>query len=76
VPTGLMDLRQVKFQPRQNQRIEFASSFSAAVQFVAAFLELEDFDGSVGWIAEPVFLHAEAGIKFLFIVAVATNAGR
>ena len=73
---GLSNLRQVKLQPRRHQRSQFAFFFKATVQFVAACFEREDFKRFVGWIADPIFLHAEAGVEFLLVVAVAAHAGR
>ena len=40
----LLDLWQIKLQPRQNERSEFAF-FNATVQFVATFFERENLEG-------------------------------
>jgi len=71
---ALLDLRQVKLQPRQDERSEFAFFFNATVQFVAAFFEREDFEGFVGRVADPIFLHTKASVEVLLVVAIAANA--
>src|SRR5258706_7456951 len=72
----LLNLCQIKLQPRQHQRSELAFDLGGAVELITALLEREDFERLVGRIANPVFLHAEAGVEFLLVVTVALDGGR
>ena len=55
-------------------QLEDSTFLGGAMEFVATFLEREDFDGAVGGITDPVFLHAEPGVELAFVMAIAAHA--
>src|SRR5207249_12094957 len=70
-----LNLDQIKLQSCQHQRIEFALFFSATVQAVDPLLERQDLEGFVGRVADPVFLHAKAGVEILLVIAIPAHSG-
>jgi hypothetical protein len=62
-PNGLLDLQQIKLQPRQDERNEFGFFFSAAVQFVAVFFAAAPHHSGEG--TDAAFDTADTGMAAL-----------
>jgi hypothetical protein len=55
--SGSLNLRQIKLQPRDHWRGEFAFLFGGGMQFVPAALEREDFERLVGRVGPERGIH-------------------